>query len=144
MICMIVSSEFSSLLYAARRRAVPERRKLNIRRLQFRGERKQSDILRALNGYRKPSLMARAGAGHAARKNLAALLDERRQNLGLLVVNEIDAVDAKTDNLLLANEPALAAFGRPAGPAAATLRARTGRSSAGTGRRRCLLRYMSF
>src|SRR6202008_890633 len=135
-------SEFSSLLYAGTSRAVPECRKPSqiSGRLQFRGKRQQRDILRALDGYGKPSLMARAGAGHAARKNLAALLDERRQNLGLLVVNEIDAVDAKTANLLLATEAALAAFGGSAGAAAATLRARTGRSSAGTGRRRCLLR----
>src|SRR6202008_2778433 len=132
-------SEFSSLLYAGTSRAVPECRKPSqiSGRLQFRGKRQQRDILRALDGYRKPALMARAGAGHAARKNLAALLDERRQNLGLLVVDEIDSVDAKTANLLLANEAALPSLGRPAGAAAATLGARSRWSAARSRRRRC-------
>ena len=99
------------------------------RLLQFGGEREQRDILRALDRYREPALMARASARHAARKNFAALLDERRQNLGLLVVDEIDAIDAKTANFLFANEVALSSFRRSAGAAAATLRTRARWSS---------------
>jgi len=53
--------------------------------------------------------MARADAGHATRQNLAALLDELRQDVGALVVDEIHLLDAKLADLLLAEILALSA-----------------------------------
>src|ERR1700751_1281806 len=110
---MIVSSEFSSLnlpisMPSHPRREIPRLRpepslreggnRAGLRsgrqaqkiELQFRGKRQQRDVLRALDGYREPALVTRAGTRHAARKDFAALLNKRRQNLGLLVVDEID------------------------------------------------------
>src|SRR4029077_10168241 len=53
--------------------------------------------------------MARADAGHAARQDLAAFLDELRQDVGALVVDEIHLLDAKLANFLFAEILALAA-----------------------------------
>jgi hypothetical protein len=75
--------------------------------------------LGALDGYRQPTLMTSAGAGHAARENLAAFLDERSENLGFLVIDVIDAVYAETADLLLADVVALAALVRSAATACA-------------------------
>ena len=90
--------------------------------LQFRRERQQRDILRALDRHGQPALVPRASSGHAARKNLAALLDERRQNLGPLVIDVVRLVHAEPANLLLADETSLALLagppGRPPRPAA--------------------------
>ena len=66
--------------------------------------------------------MARANAGHAAGKNLAALLNELRKNVGALVVDEIHFFDTELADFLLAKELALAAA-RSAGTAARTTRA---------------------
>src|SRR5580700_3370381 len=81
--------------------------------------------------------MTRARPGHAPRKNLAALLNERRQNFGLLVIDEVRLVHAEPANLLLAYEIALSALGwptRPAGTSAASWSARSRRSHASRGR----------
>src|SRR5580698_9567952 len=67
--------------------------------------------------------MTRAGAGHAAGQDLAALLNERRANLGLFVVDEVGLIDAEAAYFLLANKAALAALGRTAGTSAGTARA---------------------
>ena len=82
-------------------------------------ERKQGDVARALDGYAEPALVARADAGHAARKNFAALLDELRKNVGALVVDEIHLLDAELADFLFAEILALAA-GTAAGTARAT------------------------
>src|ERR1022692_2355231 len=79
-------------------------------RLQFRGERQQRDILRPLDCHCEPSLVPRASSGHAARKNLAAFLQERRQNLRLFVIDVVRLIDAEPANLLLANEASFAAL----------------------------------
>ena len=91
--------------------------------LEFRGERKQGDILRPLDHDGQPTLVARAGAGHAAGQDLAALLNERREDLGLFVIDEIGLIDAETADFLFANEAALAALGWAAGTSAGTTRA---------------------
>src|SRR5271168_70153 len=70
--------------------------------------------------------MPRTSPRHAPRQNLPALLNERRQNLRLLVINEIGLIHAEPANLLLAHEiplPALRWSARPSsawtsGPAA--------------------------
>ena len=82
-------------------------------------------FLRPLDGHRQPALVPRARAGHAARKNLAALLNERRQNLRALVVDEVGFVHAEAANFLFADEAALAALAGHRGrwPPAAALRA---------------------
>ena len=73
----------------------------------------------ALDGYRQPTLMTGASAGHAARENLSAFLDERGENLGFFVIDVIDAVYAETADLLLADVVALAALVRSAATACA-------------------------
>jgi hypothetical protein len=72
-------------------------------------ERQQGDVARALDGDAEPALMTRADAGHTARKNLAALLDELRKNVGALVVDEIHLFDTKLADFLFAEILALAA-----------------------------------
>jgi hypothetical protein len=72
-------------------------------------ERQQSDVARALDGHAQPALMAGADAGHAARKNFAALLDELRKNVGALVVDHVHLFDAKLTDFLFAEVLALAA-----------------------------------
>src|SRR5260370_27948906 len=88
--------------------------------------------------------MTGARAGHAARKNLAALLNERRQNFGLLVVNEVRLVHAEPANLLLAYEIALSALGRTARPAGTSAASRSRRSHAPRGRPVRLLHWCVF
>jgi hypothetical protein len=83
------------------------------------GERHQRDVACALDGYAEPTLMARADAGHAARKNLAALLHELREDVGTLVVDEVHLLDAELADFLLAEILALAA-GTSAGTARST------------------------
>src|SRR5487761_242669 len=97
--------------------------------LQFRRERQKRDILRAFNRNRQPALMTRARAGHSPRENLAALLNERLENLRLLVVDQIDFIDAEAADFLFANVVAFSAA-RPGRPAASGP-ASTGRSSTG-------------
>jgi hypothetical protein len=53
--------------------------------------------------------MASANTGHTARKNLAALLDELRQDVGALVVDEIHLLDTELADFLFAEILALAA-----------------------------------
>jgi hypothetical protein len=53
--------------------------------------------------------MARADAGHAARENLAAFLDELRQDIGALVVDEVHLLDAELADFFLAEILALSA-----------------------------------
>ena len=73
------------------------------------GERHQRDVAGALDGDAEPTLMARADSGHAARKNLAALLYELREDVGALVVDEVHLLDAKLADFFLAEVLALAA-----------------------------------
>src|SRR5882724_2116029 len=87
--------------------------------LQLRRERHQRDVARTLDCFAQPSLVARARARHAAGKNLAAILYERVQHVGFLVVNVIDLIHAETAHLALAEKLALAALAR-AGPSAGT------------------------
>jgi Holliday junction resolvasome RuvABC ATP-dependent DNA helicase subunit len=65
--------------------------------------------------------VARADAGHAAREDFAALLDELRQDVGALVVDEVHLLDAELANFLFAEILALAA-GASAGTAARATR----------------------
>jgi hypothetical protein len=119
MICIVLTSilryEFNFTVNRKRQFAKP-----CSELLEFRGERQQRDVLRALNGHRQPALMSSAGSGHAARKDLASLLNKRRQDLGLLVIDEVRLIDAKATNLLFANEAALSAFCRSTGSAGAS------------------------
>jgi hypothetical protein len=69
----------------------------------------QRDVASALDGFAEPALVARADAGHAARQNLAALLDELREDVSAFVVDEVHLLDAKLADFLLAEILALAA-----------------------------------
>jgi len=73
------------------------------------GKRQQSDIAGALDGHAEPALVTRADAGHAAGKNLAALLHELGKDVGALVVDQIDLFDAELADFLFAEELPLAA-----------------------------------
>ena len=53
--------------------------------------------------------MSRANTGHPARKNLAALLYELRQNIRALVVDKVHLLNAELADLLLAKVLSLAA-----------------------------------
>jgi hypothetical protein len=66
--------------------------------------------------------MARADPRHAAWQNLAAFLDELRQNVGSLVVDEVHLLDTELADLLLSEILALAAArtSRSAGTAGCT------------------------
>src|SRR5215469_12232481 len=74
-------------------------------------ERQQRDVAGALDGDTEPALMACAHPGHAARQDFAAFLDELRKNVGALVVDQIDFLNTKLADLLLAEKLALAAAG---------------------------------
>jgi hypothetical protein len=77
--------------------------------------------------------MTGANAGHAARQNLAALLNELRQDVGALVVDEVHLLDTELADFLLAEILALAAA-RAAGTtwsARSTFTPRTTVSAAG-------------
>jgi hypothetical protein len=73
------------------------------------GEGHQRDVAGALDGYAEPTLVARADSCHAARKNLAALLHELREDVGALVVDEVHLLDAELADFLFAEILALAA-----------------------------------
>src|SRR5579864_1080181 len=75
--------------------------------LQLRRERQKSYVLCALDGNRQPALVARASAGHSPRENLTALLHERLENLRLLVIDQINFIDAEAADLLFADVIAL-------------------------------------
>ena len=83
------------------------------------GEGHECDVAGALDGDTEPALVARADAGHAARKNLAALLDELREDVGAFVVDEVHLLDAELADFFLAEILALAT-GASAGTAART------------------------
>ena len=83
------------------------------------GEWKQRDVACALDSDTEPTLVTRANAGHAARKNFAALLHELRKNVGTLVVDEVHLLDTKLADFLFAEILALAAA-RTAGTTAWT------------------------
>jgi hypothetical protein len=82
-------------------------------------KRQQRNVAGALDGHAEPTLMTRADASHAARKNLATLLHELRKNVGALVVDQVHLLDTEFANFLFAKKLALAAA-RPAGTAAWT------------------------
>jgi hypothetical protein len=65
--------------------------------------------------------VARADAGHAARKNFAALLHELGEDVGALVVDEVHFFDAELADFLFAEILAL-----PAGASAGTAWAAAG------------------
>jgi len=90
--------------------------------LQFRRERQKRDVARPLDGLAEPALVARAGARHAARQNLAPLLHEGLEHLDLLVVDEVHVLDAKTADFLFAEILALSAAAWAAGPSARSSR----------------------
>jgi hypothetical protein len=98
----------------------PRRRRENF--LQLGGEGKQRDVARPLDRLAQPALVARAGAGHAARQNFAAVLNKRPKLIGLLVINEINFVRAEAADLPLAEELALASAWRAAGSSTAFTR----------------------
>src|SRR5579859_8016114 len=82
------------------------------RRLGARGaacKRQQGDVARALDGHAEPALVARANSGHAARENLAAFLDELREDVRALIVDEIHLLDAELADFLLTEILPLAA-----------------------------------
>jgi hypothetical protein len=90
------------------------------RRLRASGaacKRQQGDVARALDGYAEPALVTRANSGHAPRQNLAAFLDELREDVRALIVDEVHLLDAKFADFLLAEVLAL-----PARTAAGTAR----------------------
>jgi hypothetical protein len=66
--------------------------------------------------------MTGADSSHAARQNLAALLNELRKNVGALVIDEVHLLNAELANFLFAKILALAA--------ARTARPTTGTSGA--------------
>jgi hypothetical protein len=78
--------------------------------------------------------MASANARHTARKNLAALLHELRQDVGALVVDEVHLLDTELADLLLTEILALTAAraARTTRSARATFTPRTAVSAAGT------------
>src|SRR5215472_18381927 len=83
------------------------------RRLRARGaacEGQQRNVAGALNGHAQPALVPRAHAGHAARKNLPALLHELRQNVRALVVDEVHLLDAELAHFLFPEVLPLAAW----------------------------------
>jgi hypothetical protein len=72
-------------------------------------------------------------AGHAAREDLAAFLDELREDVGALVVDEVHLLDAELANFLFAEILTLAAARSTRAASAGTAFAtRTTVSSAGT------------
>ena len=72
-------------------------------------ERKQGDVARALDRFAEPALMTSADAGHAARENFAAFLNELRQDIGALVVDKVHLLDTELADFLFAEVLALAA-----------------------------------
>src|SRR5258706_532091 len=88
------------------------------------GEGHQRDVAGALDGYAEPTLVARADSGHAARKNLAALLHELGEDVGALVVDEVHFLDAELADFFLAEILALAAAGAAGAGAGAVRRGR--------------------
>jgi hypothetical protein len=86
------------------------------------GKRQQRDVASPLDGDTEPTLVASADTGHAARKNLSALLHELGKNIGALVVDKIHLFDTKLADFLFAEKLALAAA-RSAGAARTTTRA---------------------
>jgi len=86
----------------------------------------ERDIAGALDGFCQPALVSRTGAGDTPGHDLAALLNEGHELLGLLVVDVVDAIDAEAADFLFAVEAAtaaLAAFAASASSAAAFTRA---------------------
>src|SRR5712692_793250 len=69
--------------------------------LKVGGKRQQGDVAGALDGFTQPALVLRAGAGHAPRQDLAAVLHERLQHLHLLVIDEVHPLDAEAPHLFL-------------------------------------------
>src|ERR1700731_91323 len=61
----------------------------------------QRNVPRALERNRETSLVARAGAGHAAGQNLAPLADEAAQTRDLFVIDEVDLLHTEVADLLV-------------------------------------------
>src|SRR6266568_589160 len=106
-------------------------------RSHARGKRQQSNVARALDGFAQPALVARARAGHAPRKNLAAVLHEGLEHFHLLEVNKVHTVHAEPADLLFAEELPLA-LARAARPALSALPARPAFAARRSGRRPAL------
>src|SRR5262249_46479074 len=69
--------------------------------IEITGERQQRQHARALDRRRQLFLMTRAGSGHAARNDLAAVGHEPAEPLLVLVVDEADLLEAELAILLL-------------------------------------------
>ena len=80
-------------------------------------KRQQRDVARPLDGHAQPALMTRAHSRHPARENLPPFLNELRQDVRALVVDEVHLLDAELAHLLLPEILALAP-----GPASGTAR----------------------
>src|SRR5579871_1367491 len=65
-------------------------------------EGQERDVARALDGYAQPSLVPRANSGHTPRQDLSAFLDELRQNICALVIDQIDFLHTELADFLLA------------------------------------------
>jgi len=94
---------------ACARLRVSARRTRSLRTRGASGEWKQRDVACALDRFAEPALMASTNARHAARQDLAAFLDELRQDVGTLVVDEVHLLDTKLADFLFAEILALAA-----------------------------------
>jgi len=78
-------------------------------------KRQQRDVARPLDGHAQPALMTRAHSRHPARENLPPFLNELRQDVRALVVDEVHLLDAELAHLLLPEILAL-----PPGPSSGT------------------------
>src|SRR5688572_23073093 len=110
------------------------------------GERQQRGDARALDGVLQLALVQRAGAGDAARKDLAALGDELLERLHVLEVDVLDLLDAELADALAAVEELLLAALLAARTATAIVAAgatRTARSSSSRCHR-CHLRLLLY
>ena len=87
----------------------------------------QGNVARALDGHTQPALVPRAHAGHPARKNLAALLHELRQDVRAFVIDEVHLLHTELANFLLPEILALAA--RTPSRASGTARSAASRTS---------------
>ena len=112
--------------------AVSARRTRSLRTRGTASERKQRDVARALDRFAEPALMTRADAGHTARQNLAAFLNELRQDVGTLVVDEVHLLDTELADFLFAEILALAATWTAGTTARTAFATRTTVSAAGT------------
>jgi hypothetical protein len=97
------------------------------RKLEARGEGKQGDVPRLLDGQAKAALVPRADARQTARNNLAALSDKALQQANVTVGDCVDLLGTELANLLAPEE--LATAGATTGSAGGTWGARAARTT---------------